>query len=178
VDFDPSRLRRGEVIVGAGAVALLASMLALKWYGLSSELSPTASSLGLPTSVNGWHGLTQLRWLMLVAVVCGLALFYTQATRRAPAVPASLSVIVTVIGLVTSLALLYRVVINEPGPDSVIEQKAGAFVGLASAIAIFVGGFLSMREEGVAEADAPREIEVVTLDHSSPGPPTGEPQGS
>ena len=114
--------------MGAGAVVLLVSMFALKWYRLDAS-----------TSVNGWHGLTHLRWLVLVTVLSGLALVYTQATRRAPAVPASFSVIITVLGLVSTAALLYRVVINEPGP-----QKPGAFVGLISALAIFCGGYLSM----------------------------------
>ena len=43
MDFDPSRLRRGEWIVGAGAVVLLASMFVLQWYGVSGQLGPTAA---------------------------------------------------------------------------------------------------------------------------------------
>jgi membrane-associated HD superfamily phosphohydrolase len=151
VDFDPARLRRGEVIVGAGAIVLLASMFVLKWYGSGGG------------SVTGWDALTTLRWLMLVTIAVALALVYTQMTRRSPAVPVTLSVIVTVLGVVTALALIYRVLINEPGPDSVISQKAGSFVGLLSAIAIVIGGYLSMRDEGVADRDAPSEIETVTL---------------
>jgi hypothetical protein len=100
---------------------------------------------------------------MLLTVVCGLALVYLQAARRAPAIPVSVSVIVTVLALLTVLVLIYRVLINEPGSDAVIEQKPGAFVGLASAVAIAVGGYLSMREEGIAERDAPPEIETVSL---------------
>jgi hypothetical protein len=61
------------------------------------------------------------------------------------------------------------VLINEPGSDAVVEQKAGAFVGLASAIAIVIGGYLSMRDEGVADKDGPGDIETVSL---------GSPDGS
>jgi hypothetical protein len=165
--LDPSRLRRGELIVGAGTLVLLVSMFALKWYGPSAPFHPTAVSLGVPTSVNGWNALTHLRWLMLVTIACGLALVYLQAARRAPAVPVTFSVIVTVLGLLTALALFYRVVINEPGSDGVIDQKAGAFVGLASAIAIVIGGYLSMRDEGIADRDAPSEIETVHLGNAS-----------
>jgi hypothetical protein len=163
MDLDPSRLRRGELLVGAGAVVLLASMFLLKWYGLSGQPSPIGARLGSSTSVNGWHALTTIRWLELVTIVCGLWLVYLQASRRAPALPVSLSVIVTVLAFLTSLALLYRVLIDEPGPDSLVEQKPGAFVGLLAAIVIVYGGFRSMRQEGIADKDAPAEIETVRL---------------
>jgi hypothetical protein len=162
MDFDPSRLRRSELIVGASAMVLLASMLFLKWYGLSSVFAPTATKLGLSTSVDGWNGLTHLRWLLLLTIACGLALVFLQATHRAPAVPVSMSLIVTVLGILTALALVYRVLINEPGSDSVVEQKVGAFVGLISAIVLAYGGYESLRQEGISVKDAPAEIETVT----------------
>jgi hypothetical protein len=167
MDFDPSRLRRGEIIVGAGSVVLLASMFVLTWYGLAAQPRPAATSGGASTSLNGWDALTNVRWLMLLTIACGLALVCLQAARRAPAIPVTLSVIVAVLGLLTVLVLIYRVLINEPGSDAVIEQKAGAFVGLASAIAIVLGGYLSMREEGIADKDGPGEIETVSLGPAS-----------
>jgi hypothetical protein len=161
--FDPSRLRRGEVIVGASAVVLLASMFALKWYGLSSVITPTAAKLGVVTSGDGWDSLTELRWLVALTVVCALGLVFLQASRRAPALPATMSTIVIVLGIITALALLYRVLINEPGPDDLVEQRAGAYVGLISAIALGYGAYQSLRQEGVAAKDAPEEIETVRL---------------
>jgi Mn2+/Fe2+ NRAMP family transporter len=165
--FAPWRLRRGEVIVGASAVSLLVFMLFFTWYGLSGVLAPTASRLGASTSVTGWDGLAHVRWLVVVTIAASLALVYFQATRRAPAVPVSLSVIVTVLALLTALALLYRVVINVPGGDGLYEQKAGAFLALASALVLVYGGYLSMRSEGIAERDAPREIKTVQLGDGS-----------
>ena len=163
MDFQPARLRKGELIVGAGSIVLLASMFLLKWFGLTGALAPQAQRLGFATSVNGWHGLTTLRWFMLVTVTLGLALVYFQAARRAPAVPVSVSAIVSTVALITLLALIYRVLINGPGPDSLIDPKAGAFVGLAAALAIVAGGYLSLREEGVMEADGPGEIPTIPL---------------
>ena len=126
-------------------------------------VAPQAEHLGFPTSVNGWHGLTTLRWFMLVTIALSLALVYFQATRRSPAVPVSLSVIVLVVALITLIALIYRVLINEPGPDSLIDQKAGAFIGLIATLAIVWGGYLSLREEGVREADGPGDIDTIPL---------------
>jgi hypothetical protein len=150
-------------MVGAASVVLLASMFVLDWYGLTGGSQPTAGALGVHTSVNGWDGLTTIRWLMLLTALVGLALAYLQAARRAPALPVTTSVIVTVLGIVTVLALLYRVLINAPGPDSAVTVKAGAYVGLISAVAIVAGGYASMRHEGIAEKDGPGPIETVSL---------------
>ncbi len=163
MEFDRTRLRTGEWVVGAGSLVLLASTFLFKWYALSGPLVPTARFLGVPTSVNGWHALTNLRWLILVTGLVGLAVFYFQATRRAPALPVSLTVIVTGLGLLTSLALVYRVVIDEPGGYSNINQRFGAFAGMFSAIVITIGGYRSLRTDGIAPEDAPQEIETVRL---------------
>ena len=163
MEFNPSRLRKGEWIVGAGGIVLLASMFLLKWYGLTGAVTPQAERLGFPTSVNGWHGLTTLRWFMLVTIILSLALVYFQATRRSPAVPVSVSVILLVVALITLIALIYRVLINEPGPDSLIDQKAGAFIGLIATLAIAWAAYLSLREEGVREADGPGDIDTIPL---------------
>jgi hypothetical protein len=162
--FDPARLRKGEIVVGAGSIVLLASMFLLKWYGFHT----VATDVG--ASWNGWHGLTTLRWFMLATAAVGLALVYFQAARGTPAVPVTLSVIVPVVALITFLPLVYRVLINEPGPDSLIDLRAGAFLGLLATLAITVGGYMSMREEGVREADGPQEIPTIPL--SSTGGPS------
>jgi hypothetical protein len=140
VSFSPSRLRRGEVLAGAGAVLLLVFMLAGKWAG----------------SRSGWQALVSLRWLVAVTIATALGLVVTQATRRAPAVPVTLSLFVAVLGGITVLALIYRVLINPPA-----HEHAAAFLGLISALALAYGGYLSMREEGIARRDAPSEIPVV-----------------
>lgn len=141
---------------------LLISIFALPWYAVKAPYRPTASLLGVATSHDGWSSLSHIRWLLLVTVLTGLALAYLQATRRAPALPATFSAIVSVLGLISVLVLIYRVLINEPGADSVVDQRAGAYVGLISACVILYGGVESLRREGIAERDGPQEIETVT----------------
>ena len=92
MDVDPSRLRRGELLAGAGAVLLLVFMLAGKWAG----------------SRSGFQTLVTLRWLIVVTIASAFGLVILQVTRRAPAVPVTMSMIVTVLGLITVLALIYR----------------------------------------------------------------------
>ncbi len=160
MNFDPSRLRSGELIVGASALLLLASMFILDWYGLTRTFSPTAEGLGLPTAVNAWDGLRIMRWLLLLTAGSALALVYFQATRRAPALPVTLSGLVTVLSLITVLCLVYRVLINQPGAGEVVQARVGAYVGLLSAVALFYGAWRSLRQEGIAAKDAPVVTEV------------------
>jgi hypothetical protein len=162
----PSRLRRGEIVAGISALVLLVSVFALPWYGLSGETGRTAASLGGPTSVNGWDGLTNLRWLMLLAIIAGLGLSVLQMTQRAPALPVSVSVIGTVLGGLAALALIDRVLIDPPGPSALIDRRAGAFIGLVGACGIAYGCFRSLRQEDPLDPEAVARIPVV-----SPGRP-------
>ena len=144
MSFDLARLRRGEWIVGAGSVALLASMLLLPWYGVGSH------------TVTGWNALTSFRWLALATVVLAAAMLFFQATRRAPAIPVTLDLFVAVLGAVTAAWLVYRVAINP-----VAGRQVGGWIGLAGAIAIAYGGFDAMRREGIEPADAPAVIPTI-----------------
>jgi uncharacterized membrane protein YedE/YeeE len=146
MSVDLSRLRRGEWSVAAGSVVLLVSMLVLPWY---------EGPFGAQT-VTGWQSLIHLRWFVVVTLVASAALLYFQATRRAPAIPVTLSLIVSVLGSVCAAWLLYRVAI-----DPVAGRKVGAWVGLAGAIAIAYGGFSATRREGLAPHDEPV---VATID--------------
>lgn len=140
MSFDPSRLRRGEVVAGAGALLLLVFMLAGKWAG----------------SRTGWEALVSLRWLLVVTIATAFGLVITQVTRRSPAIPVTMSLMVAVLGAISVLALIYRVLISPPA-----HQHTLAYLGLLSAIALAYGGYLSMREEGIARRDAPSEIPIV-----------------
>jgi hypothetical protein len=143
MSFEVLRLRRGEWIVGAGSVVLLASMLLLPWFGGSR-------------TVNGWNALSHFRWLAVVTLVLAVALLFFQATRPAPAVPATLSLFVMFLGAVTAAWLIYRVGIDPAG-----GRKIGGWVALAGSIAITYGGFASLRQEGISSSDAPSVIPTV-----------------
>ena len=146
MDFVPSRLRRGEMLAGAGAIALLALTFLTKWERISGR------------SLNGWHAATHVRWLIVVTALLALLLTFTQAMFRAPAIPVSLSVIVTVLAPLTSLWLFYRVVI-----DPLPHQKISAVLALLSACVSAYGAYLSLRQGGISPHDAPPEIPTVPL---------------
>jgi hypothetical protein len=145
----PSRLRGGEWLAAGGAVVMIVALFALHWYGPAP---------GAPTSRTGWTGTTHVHWLLVIAILVGLALVIAQAACRAPALPACLSVVSSVIGFITLVWLLFRVVIDTPP-----HQEAGAWIELVGAVALFAGSYWSLRAEGIRPQDGPQEIPVVTL---------------
>jgi hypothetical protein len=172
VRFQWSRLRRPEIVAGVAAVVLLVAMFVLPWYGYKGDLAPLAARLGVSTSRDAWHSLSTTRWLMLLTVAAALALVYLQATRPAPALPATFSLFAWLLGGLTSLVLIYRVLINVPGPNDVVSRDVGGYVGLLASIAIGFAGYRSLRDEGLAPQDAAKDIPTIQPDPAGVGTPS------
>lgn len=157
--FDTTRLRKGEIVAAVGAILLFVFLFFFKWYGvgLPDGANQVAKALGIDlgsASVNGWHGHTVLRWLMLLTIILALGLAFLTATQRTAALPVTGAVLLTAVAGLTTLLIAYRVIINEPGPNDVIDVKIGAWLGLLSLGVITYGGYLAMRDEGTSFADA------------------------
>jgi hypothetical protein len=152
------RLRRGELIAGASGVALAILLFTGQWYAIPDVLAHTAKVLGAGTGYNGWHVVGLWRWLLVPTVLAAVALAWFQATQRAPAIPVTFGVFVTVLGGLSTLALVYRVLLVSPPPN--LNREAVAYLGLLAAIGITYGGFASMREEGGTD---PRTLDIETV---------------
>jgi hypothetical protein len=137
MSFDPGRLRRGEWMAGLGAVVLLVSLFALDWY---------------TGGIGGWEAHTILRWFMLLTGLAGIALWALTATQPTDAVPLGAAVVTVVIAGLTTLLVAWRVLIDQPGANALVDVDLGAWIGLASAALVAVGAWLSMRDE---DRDAP-----------------------
>jgi hypothetical protein len=144
------RLRDGEWIAGAGAVALLASMF-LHWYGLAVSFGPL--DVGGPEAT-AWQAFGVLDVVLALLALVPLALVVTQATRQSPAVPVFFSVLTVVAGALAALLILYRIV-NQPGPNDLVDVQAGAWLGFLAAVIVTGGGWRSMRVEPVPGTPMP-----------------------
>jgi hypothetical protein len=125
------RLRRGEWLAAAGGVALVVA-LALPWYG----------------DATGFESLAVLDVLLVLLAALALALAVLQATQDAPALPVGAGVLTVTFGAIGVLLVLYRLV-DQPGPNDLVDVRAGAWAGLAAALAVTAGGWLSMADEHV-----------------------------
>lgn len=173
MDFDLQRLRSGEVIAGAGAVALLLVSF-LDWYGVQLT-TLRFGAIPLPTiATNAWDSFTVLDVLLAGAIAAGLGLVVLQATRRSPALPVTFSVISTVLAILTALAIVYRLLeppaIDLPAgaaqfvlPYLSRTVEAGAYLGLVATLVLAAGSWLSMRQEGVAPRDEEQVTETISI---------------
>jgi len=97
-------------------------------------------------------------------------LVYLQGTRPAPALPATFSLFVTLLGGLTALVLIYRVLINVRDPTTWSAVTAGGFVGLMASFAIRLRRLpLAEAGGGFAPQDAPKDIPTVHPDAAGAG---------
>ena len=145
----PRRIRSGEVIAGLAGLALAVILFALPWF-----------SAGQGATASGWSAMDVLRFPVMIAALGGLALATAQATQASPALPVALSVVVTVVGALTTLALVIRL------PTAAGTPQAGAYAGLVCAIVLTGGAFRSLREESGWSPGPEHPIPIIPL-----GPP-------
>jgi len=137
------RLSRGELIAGVAGLVLILVMFLFAWFGFEE-----GTGLDAFDAMDDWANII-LVFTCFAAM--SLALFGNDVARAE--IP--LSVVVTVLGGVSAVVVLIYI-ISPPGVDfgalgSVdLDRKLGVWLGLVSAIAIAVGGYMAMQEEGAS----------------------------
>jgi hypothetical protein len=138
------RLTHGELLSAASALLLTIAMFGLEWFGVDGIPGRTPSLAG---AENAWHGLTLVRWVMLLTVAAALGSPLLHASQRSHGAATNTSLGVAALGTLTAALLVYRVLIDLPSSDQVVDQKLGAFIGVMCALGIALGGYESMRED-------------------------------
>jgi hypothetical protein len=154
------RVRWPEWLAGLSAVVLLAVMVLVSWFSFppraSGGLGPKYFVAG--NSEDGWHGLPHGHWLLVATILVAFGLLFFQAARPAPPIPVTFSLLVMVLGGLTTIWLIVRVGIDPPA-----GRDLGGWVALVSAAVLTWAGYKSMRMEGIASEDAPQDIPTVGL---------------
>jgi hypothetical protein len=152
--FDPKRLRLGDQIA-AGAAVLLFIVLFLNWYGVAvpDAVAAFAKAQGISTSVSAWTAFDILDIVLLLIILAVLAFVVIAASNTSPALPVAGNVFITLLGALATILIFYRI-LNQPGPNDVVDVKYGAWLGLLLALGITAGGFMAMRDEGTSFGDA------------------------
>lgn len=168
MDSHPTRARRGELLAAAAALVLLVLVFVAKWYGPGF----IANHVSVRGTVNGWHGLLHLRWLILVTVAAGLLLGIVSVVKATATWRAGVDGMVTLLGLASVVWLGYRVLISIPP-----GEKATPYVGLACTVAIVLGAGVATWDSALASARARRRLGGETAPPTAvppsqpPGPP-------
>jgi multisubunit Na+/H+ antiporter MnhB subunit len=174
MDLRLDRLRRGEVIAAAGGVLLLFAMF-LDWYAAGG-----AGGVRLRGST-AWQSFAVLDVILALVALLAILLAALAATQRSPALPVAASVVTAATGILTALLVLYRI-LDQPGPNELVEVKLGAFLGFLCVLAVAAGGWDAMSEDnstaGTAAADpaSTRPTPPATGPPEPAAPPEAEPR--
>jgi hypothetical protein len=170
--MDIDKLNTGEKIAGVSAVLLFIVMF-FTWFGVE-----VSDSNGLSSSVPGaggsaWDALDFIPIVLVIAIVVALVNVFLRLSDSAYEPPVSMNVAVAVLGGLSTLLVLFRIVFppnfGEFGGVSVdATLSLGIFLGLVTAAGIAYGGYRGMQEDGVTFSDTADRL-------SSRGGPGGNP---
>jgi hypothetical protein len=141
------RVHHGELTSATSALLLLVLMFAAKWYGVAGVPDPSAARPAISTAVNGFNGLTYVRWVMLLTICAALGSVLLHASQRSHGTKTDTSRVLAALGSLTAILLVYRVLIAFPAPSRMIDQKLGAYLGLLCAFGVVLGARQSMLEQ-------------------------------
>jgi len=149
-----SRLRRADRLVAGAAIALFVFMFFFNWFGESiSGTLPGSDLTGASSGSTGWDTFTDSRWVWLLTIVVALASVVAIATARRLHTALQPGAIVMLLGALSALLILYRIVHHTvastsfPGFHASADIKLGIWLGLIAALAIAAGGYLQLRAE-------------------------------
>jgi len=155
--MDLDRLSTGEKIAAASGVLLFVFTF-LDWFKV--DLPPGVFSDG---GANAWDALSLIPIVLLLAIVAAVAVAVVRLTDALFEPPISMNAVVAVLGGLSVLLILYRIV-NPPGEDGVaatgvdVGPALGIFLGLIAAAGIAYGGYRAMQEEGLSFSDVADQL--------------------
>jgi len=123
-------MRPGELVGAVGGLGLLISSF-LPWYSAGGE------------SVTAWQAFSVVDVLMAAAAAASLILAAVVLARLSVSYPIAGNAIATLFGFIALALVVYRL-IDPPGAGSP-SRDVGAWLGLVSAAAVTIGGYLGMQ---------------------------------
>lgn len=143
-------------MVVVGAIAFAAILFFLPWYGAST--SSPIGTLRIGGDTSGWQTFTNSRWLWLLTIIVALGSVAVEARERRRESSLEPGAIVTGLGGLSSLFILYRIIDHPGGGATAVVGlshlsysygiKIGIWLALLAALGITAGGYLQMRAEG------------------------------
>jgi hypothetical protein len=147
--MDVDRLSTGEKIAGASAVLLFIFMF-FDWFSVDVEGGLISVDVG-----NAWDTLDLIPIILMLAIVAAIAVAVIRLTDAVFEPSVSINAVVSILGAISALLILYRIVNPPDAPVSNIDinPALGIFLGLLAAVGIAYGGYRAMQEEGTSFGD-------------------------
>lgn len=147
--MDVDKLSTGEKIAGVSGVLLFIFMF-FDWFSVS-----TSDGFINVTAGNAWDWLDVIPIILLIAIVAAVGVAVVRLTDAVFEPAISMNAVVSVLGAISFLLILYRII---SPPDSGLSEidvspAFGIFLALIAAAGIAYGGYRAMQEEGVTFGD-------------------------
>lgn len=145
--MDADRLSTGEKIAGVSAILLFVFMF-FDWFTVSASNGFITVSAG----GSAWDALDVIPIILMVAIVAAVGVAVARLTDADVEPAVSMNAVVSILGIIAVLLVLYRIV---SPPDSgvsgiSVDPAVGIFLGLIAAAGIAYGGYRAMQEEGAS----------------------------
>ncbi|HET7510409.1 MAG TPA: hypothetical protein VFJ65_09200 [Solirubrobacterales bacterium] len=165
--MDVNRLSTGEKIAGASGVLLFIFMF-FDWFTASASNGLFSVSVG----GSAWDALEVIPIILMIAIVAAVGVAVIRLTDAVFEPAISMNAVVAVLGAISVLLILYRII---SPPDSGISEisvdpAVGIFLGLIAAAGITFGGYRAMQEEGVTFGDVGDRLGGGGRGPGGPGP--------
>jgi len=152
------KLSPGEKIAGGSAILLFIFMF-FEWFGVEVTGVGGFSGSVPGDGGNAWDALDFIPIILLITIVAALVLAGLRLTDSTYEPPVPMSTIVTVLGVISVVLILFRIIFppsfGDFGGVSVdATLSLGIFLGLIAAGGIAFGGYSTMKEEGITFGDA------------------------
>jgi len=156
--MDVDRLSMGEKIAGASAILLFVFMF-FDWFTVDVSGGNNLFSASVSEGGSAWDALDVIPIFLMLAIIAALVVVVVRLSDAVFEPPISLNAIVTILGGVGVILILYRI-IDPPGDSGSVQGLSvdispafGIFLGLIAAAGIAYGGYRAMQEEGTSFAD-------------------------
>jgi hypothetical protein len=182
------KLSPGEKIAGGSAILLFIFMF-FEWFGVEVTGVGGFSGSVPGGGGNAWDALDFIPIILLITIIAALVMAGLRLADSAYEPPVPMSTIVTVLGMVSVVLIVFRIIFppsfGDFGGVSVdATLSLGIFLGLIAAGGIAYGGYSTMKEEGITFGDAADRLSSggsggsPPHQHSSTAPPPPPPPSS
>ncbi len=149
--MDLDKLSSGEKVAGVSSIVLFIFMF-FDWF--SAEV--TAGARSASEGVTAWDALDWIPIVLVVTIVAALAVAALRLTDSRYEPPVSGNAIVSILGGLSFLLILYRIIDppgasgSVPGFSFDVSPEFWIFVSLIAAAGIAYGGYKAMQDEGAS----------------------------
>jgi hypothetical protein len=176
--MDVHKLSTGEKISAGSAIALFVFMF-FDWF--SVDVSGAGGLSGSLGGGSAWDALEFIPIVLVVAILAALAVAALRLTDSVFEPPVSANLLVTALGGLSILLILYRIVDTPGGGGDFgavsvdVSPAIGIFLGLIAAAGIAYGGYRAMEEEGASFSEVGDRFSGGSGPGAGPPPPPPPP---